>query len=140
MKKAIIATIILIFCAWSTIVLAKDLTSTDFIVRDPVVGTGGGYQTSASFQMYGAGNMNVSGKIGNSSSFQGRAGVLQYPAVTSGVLSASVSGSTITPTWTASAGYDGYNVIRIQYWYFNYERWSLYLYFSGKCIDVQLYK
>lgn len=41
---------------------AADLTSTSFIVRDPVVGIGGGYSSSTNFGMYGTGNILGSGR------------------------------------------------------------------------------
>ena len=54
-----------------------DLTSTNFIVRDPIVGTGGGYGTSANFELISAGNTSLSG-VATSASFQTRYGFLYY--------------------------------------------------------------
>ncbi|MDB5188673.1 MAG: hypothetical protein JWM92_271 [Candidatus Nomurabacteria bacterium] len=109
MKRALIAAIIIMY-SFSTAVLAKDLTSTDFIVRDPVIGTGGGYQSSGSFKMYSAGNLNISGDNGSSASYKGRDGFLQFPEVIPGTLGASTSGSTIIATWTASTATGGFNI------------------------------
>src|SRR3989344_6433815 len=58
-------------------VSAIDLTSTNFIIRNPIVGTGGGYGTSAGFQLISAGNITLSG-VGSSASFQTRYGFLYY--------------------------------------------------------------
>ncbi len=102
--------IAVILFSFSTVAFAQDLTSAHFIIRDPSIGSGGGYQSSPSFNMYSAGNLNVSGNTGTSASFKGRAGFLQFPEATSGILSATVSGSTINASWTASAAFDGYNV------------------------------
>ncbi|MDE2399715.1 MAG: hypothetical protein KGL67_01750 [Patescibacteria group bacterium] len=55
-----------------------DLTSTSFIVRDPIVGTGGGYGSSASFQLISAGNTTLSG-VASSASFSTHYGFLYYP-------------------------------------------------------------
>jgi hypothetical protein len=94
----------------SSVVYAADLTSAHFIVRDPELGTGGVYGTSASYTMYSAGNTNVSGNAGTSASYQLRDGFLQYPSITSGVLSGGVSGSTVSLTWTASTAANGFTV------------------------------
>jgi hypothetical protein len=63
------------FCASS--LSAMDLTSTSFIIKDPIVGTGGGYGSSASFQLISAGNTLFSG-VGDSASFSTRYGFLYY--------------------------------------------------------------
>jgi hypothetical protein len=90
-------------------VYAADLSSTSFIVRDPLVGTGGSYGTSASFASYGSGDMTSIGR-GTSASFEGRYGFLWYPYVTSGVLSATASGADANLTWTASTAGGGWNI------------------------------
>lgn len=56
---------------------AADLTSTNFIIRDPVIGTGGGYSSSGSFQLFSEGHDSFSDR-NNSSSFLGRYGFLYY--------------------------------------------------------------
>lgn len=56
-----------------------DLTSTNFIVRDPIVGTGGGYGSSASFNLISSGNTILSG-VSTSSSFISHYGFLYFPA------------------------------------------------------------
>lgn len=109
MKRWATIFIIIVWLAGS-MVYAADLTSTHFIVRDPAIGTGGGYQSSASYTMYSAGNLNISGAAGSSATYQGRAGVLQYPQVTSGTLASTLSGSDVSLTWNVSTAYDGFTV------------------------------
>ena len=58
-------------------VIAMDLTSTNFIIKDPIVGTGGGYGSSTNFQLISAGNTSLSG-VGSSSSFITHYGFLYY--------------------------------------------------------------
>src|SRR3989344_2199554 len=57
---------------------AADLTSTNFIIRDPIIGTGGGYLSSTNFQLFGAGHTLFS-DIGTGTLFIGRYGFLYYP-------------------------------------------------------------
>lgn len=75
---------------------AADLTSTSFIIRDPVVGTGGGYATSASFEAYSTGNTLGSGEA-DSASFKTRYGFLNYPEGTvPQILTMSISDNTLS--------------------------------------------
>jgi hypothetical protein len=63
MKKILISlgTILyIVAAAGAVLVYAKDLTSAHYIVRDPVIDTGGGFQSSGSFRMYSAGTLNTS--------------------------------------------------------------------------------
>jgi hypothetical protein len=80
------------------IIFAADLSSPSFIVRDPIVGTGGGYYSSGSFNMFGAGHTNLSG-YSTSPSFIGKLGFLYFPGV--GIT------PTPTPTPTPSGGGSG---------------------------------
>jgi hypothetical protein len=109
MKKFVVILIITIF-AIGTCVSAQDLTSTHFIIRDPVVDTGGGFQSSASFNMYSAGNLNISGDNGSSATYKGRDGFLQYPLAQASPLSATVVGADIDTSWSATVVADGYTV------------------------------
>ncbi len=59
--------------------LAKDLSSTNFIIRDPLIGTGGGYYSSGSFQMLGSGDGVLTG-YNSSLNFIGEYGFLYFPA------------------------------------------------------------
>jgi hypothetical protein len=65
----------ILFCA--TTLNAMDLTSPSFIIRDPIVGTGGGYGTSDNFELISSGNTLLSG-VGTSDNFQTRYGFLYY--------------------------------------------------------------
>lgn len=73
---------IFIFLAFSFLIAqfanAADLTSTSFIIRDPIVGTGGGYGTSAGFQLFSAGNILGSMGGASSASFKANYGFLYY--------------------------------------------------------------
>lgn len=73
--KSVLGFLILLLFGWSA--SAMDLTSTNFIIRDPIIGTGGGYGSSTNFQLISAGHTLLSG-VGSSASFQGRYGFLYY--------------------------------------------------------------
>ncbi|MFA7285704.1 MAG: hypothetical protein WC011_02560 [Candidatus Paceibacterota bacterium] len=88
---------------------AEDLTSTNFIVRDPIIGTGGSYGTSTNFKLYGSGNANISGQ-GSSTNFIGRSGFLYFPFVDVGVLTALQNGVDVDLSWTVSTAGLGFNV------------------------------
>ena len=111
MKKSVLAPILIVLLSFgASFVSAQDLSSSHFIIRDPSVGTGGGYQSSTNFKLNSVGNLNVSGNGGTSATFMGRDGFLQYPLVKAGVLSATTIGSAINTTWTATTVADGYTV------------------------------
>ncbi len=99
--------IFILFFAFKAV--AVDLTSTNFIVRDPVIGTGGGYGTSTNFKAFSAGNLNLSG-LGSSTSFIGHYGFLYYPFVTDAVLMATPNGASADLSWTASSSGLGWTV------------------------------
>ncbi|MEK7564313.1 MAG: hypothetical protein AAB510_01955 [Patescibacteria group bacterium] len=69
--------IFLFVVKYDLVVFAAELTSTNFIIRDPIVGTGGGYGSSSSFQLISAGHNILSG-VGSSTSFLTRYGFLYY--------------------------------------------------------------
>ena len=92
-----------------TFVSASDLTSTNFIVRDPLVGTGGSFGTSSGFKAYGSGDMTMIGS-GTSASFEGRYGFLWYPYVIQGAFTATAVGSQANLSWGASTAGLGWNV------------------------------
>ncbi len=107
-KKIIIlfSFLVLIF---NYVVLAEDLTSTNFIIRDPVIGTGGSYGSSTNFRLYGSGNITFSGD-NSSTSFIGRYGFLYFPFIDVGTLTAVQNGVDADLSWTASSAGLGYNV------------------------------
>ncbi|MBI3888451.1 hypothetical protein HY311_01515 [Candidatus Nomurabacteria bacterium] len=88
---------------------ASDLTSPSFIIRDPVVSGGGGYESSGSFKLYSSENLFGAGQS-SSTSFIERSGLLYYPYVTKGTLSAILNGSNVDLTWTPTTAGLGYNV------------------------------
>lgn len=69
---------VLIFALWIPFGFASDLTSTNFIIRDPVIGTGGGYATSGTFQLFQSLDESVIG-VGSSGTFIGHYGFLYFP-------------------------------------------------------------
>ncbi len=92
-----------------TFVSASDLTSTSFIIRDPLVGTGGSFGSSTSFKAFGSGDMTNIGRS-TSTSFEVREGFLWYPYVIQGVFTAVASGSDANLSWGASTAGLGWNV------------------------------
>lgn len=90
-------------------IYASDLTSTNFIIRDPVVGASGGYGTSSNFKLYGSGDLTATGE-GSSANFIDRLGFQYYPYVLSGTLDATLDGSDADLTWSATSTALGYNV------------------------------
>ncbi len=101
--------VFLVLIVWVPLVHADDLTSASFIVRDPLVGTGGGYGSSASFAAFGSGDMTSIGR-GTSASFDGRYGFLWYPYVTQGTFTATANGSQADLAWGASTAGLGWTV------------------------------
>lgn len=88
---------------------AETLTSSSFIIKDPVIGTGGGYGSSSSFKLYSEGDKNLTG-VGSSATYIGHYGFLYYPYVTAAVLTATANGSDGDLTWTASTAGQGWVV------------------------------
>lgn len=103
------AALVALCLAFAPIAFAKDITSTNFIVRDPVIGTGGGYGSSASFQLISEGDSVLTG-VGSSDTYIGHYGFLYYPFVTAPVLSAEAIGSTGRLTWDPSTAGQGWAV------------------------------
>jgi len=89
--------------------LAKDLVGTNFIVRDPIIGTGGEYGTSTNFKLFSSGDTLLTG-IGTGSTFIGRYGFLYYPFVNSGVLSAVQNSVDVDLSWSSSVAGGGWTV------------------------------
>ena len=88
---------------------AGDLTGSNFIIRDPVVGTGGVFGTSTNFNLYGSGDMTMLGEA-TSTSFASRYGFLYYPYVTQGAFTATPTGSQVDLAWGASTAGLGWSV------------------------------
>ena len=91
------------------VVSASDLTSTSFIIRDGVIGTGGDYATTTNFKMFGGGETLFT-DAASSTSFIGHFGFLYYPYVTLGTLTATPNGASMDLSWGASTAGGGWSV------------------------------
>lgn len=93
----------------ASLALAEDYTSSNFTDHDPVISESGGYSSSTNFQLFsGSGQTVISESTGTA--FTARTGFFYFPAVTSPVISATAGDAQVTLTWTAAAGYLGFNV------------------------------
>jgi hypothetical protein len=97
-----------VLCAGASAANAGDLSSTHFIVRDPVLDGGGAFGSSATFRLYSAGD-NPLGD-GSSTNYKDHAGFLEYPSVTQTTLTPLVSGSNIDLSWPAVSAANGWTV------------------------------
>lgn len=104
-----ILSFLLLFLSIFSISSATDLTSSNFIIRDPVIGTGGGYESSTNFQSFSSLNTLLSG-YNSSASFIGKYGFLYFPFVTEAVLTATPNASSADLSWTASTAGQGWGV------------------------------
>lgn len=99
-----------LFCiSGVSILYAAELTSTNFIIRDPVLGTGSGYGSSASFQNNSSGNINIQG-YGSSLNFINQYGFLYYPgavepSITFSLGANSVPLGTLSPSSTGTGSH-----------------------------------
>lgn len=107
--KKILGGIVVFFVLIYTFVYSADLTSTSFIIKDPIVGSGGGFGSSTSFASYFSGDLTMI-SAGSSASFEGRYGFLWYPYVIPGVFSALANASDADLSWSASTAGLGWNV------------------------------
>lgn len=107
--KQVFGLLVTVLFLSATVAHGTDLTSTDFIIRDPIVGTGGGYSSSTNFGSYLSGDMTTIGR-GTSASFEGRYGFLWYPYVTQGTFTVAASGSSANLSWGASSSGLGWNI------------------------------
>jgi hypothetical protein len=107
--KKIIISFLFFAVFFSYTIYASDLTSTNFIIRDPIVGTGGSYGTSTNFKLFSSGNPSFSG-TGSSTNFIGRYGFLYFPFINVGTLTAVQDGIDADLSWPASTAGLGYNV------------------------------
>jgi len=90
-------------------VQADEYTSTNFIIRDPVITSGGSFSSSTDFQLFGAISQLAVG-TSTITSFGINTGFFYYPYVSSPIVSATAGDSQAALTWTASQGYLGWNV------------------------------
>lgn len=82
---------------------ASDLTSTNFIIRDAVFGTGSGYSSSTNFNLVSSGNINVQG-YSTSASFINEYGFLYYPGEEGPSISFALSANGIALGTLSSSG------------------------------------
>jgi hypothetical protein len=100
---------IILICASIPVARATDYSSTDFIVRDPVISTSGGYASSSSFQTYVSEGQTIIGE-NSSLSFIQRAGFLYFAVATAPVVTPTAGDVSVTLNWTASTAYLGASV------------------------------
>lgn len=85
---------------------ATDFTSTNFIVRDPVISSGGTRSTSTSFEFWDSLSQSAVGES-TSTAFKVLSGFLYFHFATSPVLSAAAGDGQVSLRWTASSGFHG---------------------------------
>ena len=78
-------------------------SSTNFILRDPVITIEGGRSTSETFEYFSSTGQTVDGES-TSTSFISRSGFLYFPVASSPVVSATAGNAQVSFTWTASIG------------------------------------
>ena len=82
---------------------AEDYSSTNFIIRDPLVAPqGGAYSSSPTYGLYTSTGALVQGEA-TSTSFTAREGFLYYPEATTPVVSATGGDGQVALTWTAAS-------------------------------------
>lgn len=89
--------------------LAVDFTSSNFILRDPVILSGAGYSSSSSFKFFGSLGQTAIGASA-SGGFIERSGFLYFSVVTSPVLSGTSGNTQAGLSWTASTASLGHTV------------------------------
>ena len=102
MKKTL-AVILILFSVLVPLAQATDLTSSNFIVREPVNLIGGGRSTSNSFQLISSVGQLIGGQNA-SSAFIVRSGVLYYPSASSPILAATAGNGRVNLSWSAAVG------------------------------------
>ncbi len=88
---------------------ALDFTSSNFIVRDPVIISGSGYSSSSSFRFFGSLGQTAIGASA-SGGFIERSGFLYFSVVSTPVLSGTSGNTQANLTWTASSASLGHTV------------------------------
>lgn len=92
---------------------AEDYTSTNFILRDPVITIEGGISTSASFQYFSSTGQTSTGES-TTSTLTHRAGFLYFPTTSSPIVSATGGNAQVSLSWTAAVGSLGASVVSYQ--------------------------
>ena len=88
---------------------AQDFSSTNFVVENPVLSSGGTIATSTSFQLTSSiGQLSIGTSTSNT--FGINAGFLFFPQVTSGIVTATAGIEQVALSWTASEAFLGWSV------------------------------
>jgi hypothetical protein len=97
-KRKIFKTFFIYFLLFFAFVIsplrAADITSTNFIIRDPLIGAGSGYSSSTNFQVGSSNNLNIQG-YSSSTNFIGEYGFQYYQGVVNPSIQFSISDTTI---------------------------------------------
>jgi hypothetical protein len=89
---------------------ATDFSSTNFIIRDPILEIGGGGEmTSSNFRLLGSISQ-IGVGTSTASSFNVSAGFLYFPTVTKPTVTATAGNGQVSLSWTASQGFLGWTV------------------------------
>lgn len=97
------------FLALGASARALDLSSQNFILRDPLSVIEGGSSTSTNFRFFSSTGQTVIGES-TATTFLYRSGFLYFPIVTSPVLSATAGNGEVTLTWSAATAALGFTV------------------------------
>lgn len=89
--------------------MAEDYTSSNFIIKDPVLNNVGGYASSTSFQLFGSlGELSVG--TSSATTFGALSGFLGYPFISTPAVSATAGDAQVSLSWTAAQGFLGFSV------------------------------
>ena len=104
-RSVFIASCLFLFfvCPEISFLQAQDLTSDNFIVRDPIITVEGGRSTSSNFELFSSTGQLAPGQS-TSDDFIYRAGFLYFPIANSPTLTATAGDSQVSLTWSASTG------------------------------------
>ena len=91
------------FSVFAPLAQATDFTSTNFILRDPVVTIEGGYSSSTNFQFFSSTGQNAIGET-TSTSFTQRSGFLYFPTATTPAIAATAGNGEVSLSWSAATG------------------------------------
>ena len=102
-SRALIVLIILasVLSSW---VSAEEFSSTNFILRDPVITPASGFSSSANFQYFSNTGQTATGEATSPTSYIVYSGFLYFATSTSPVLSATAGDSQVSLSWTEAIG------------------------------------
>ncbi len=108
-KKKLLIFLVLFWLFTTTVVLAQDFSSTNFVNENPVVTLGGGKSTSTNFQLLSGAGQTIIGE-NSSSAFTTHAGFFYFPSVSTPVILATASDAQVSLSWTTAVGVLGFNI------------------------------